>query len=60
MCRDIQESIYGRSFDLNDPVDYGLFLAAGGHSAQGCPLVCAVAAQVAGEEILNIQDACNE
>jgi C_GCAxxG_C_C family probable redox protein len=56
MCRDIQASIYGRSFDLNNPKDYRAFLKAGGHSAQGCPLVCAVAAQVAGEEILDMQD----
>lgn len=56
MCRDIQASIYGRSFNMNDPKDYKAFLKAGGHSAQGCPLVCGVAAQVAGEEILNIQD----
>ena len=52
LCRDLHAAIYGRSFNLNDPSDYKAFLDAGGHSAQGCPKVCAVAAQVAAEEIL--------
>lgn len=51
LCRDVQARIYGRGFDMTDREDYKAFLDAGGHSAQGCPKVCAVAAQVAAEEI---------
>lgn len=52
LCREIQARIYGRPFDLTDPRDYGAFLAAGGHSSEGCPKVCAVAARVAGEQLM--------
>ncbi len=56
LCRDIQASIYDRSFDLNDSADYKAFLAAGGHSADGCPKVCGIAAQVAAEEIIGLRE----
>lgn len=52
LCREVQAKIYGRAFNMSDPADLQAFLAAGGHSAQGCPKVCAVAAQVAGEELI--------
>ena len=52
LCRDIQARIYGRAFNMSDPADRQAFLDAGGHSAQGCPKTCAVAAQVAGEELM--------
>lgn len=55
ICRDIQAAIYGRSFDLNNPNDYKAFIEAGGHTSEGCPKVCAVAAQVAAEEILFLE-----
>lgn len=55
ICREIQKAIYGRPFDLTNPEDYQAFLAAGGHSATGCPKVCAVAAQVAAEKILELK-----
>ena len=51
ICRDIQRRIYGRGFDLNDPEDNKAFLDAGGHGDQGCPKVCAVAAEVTAEKI---------
>lgn len=51
ICRDIQERIYGRSFDLNNPEDYPLFLEAGGHGDEGCPKTCAVAAKVTAEKL---------
>ncbi|TRO54744.1 hypothetical protein E2P71_03740 [Candidatus Bathyarchaeota archaeon] len=51
ICRDIQLLIYGESYDLTDPVSYKAFLDAGGHSDLGCPLVCAVAAEVAAEKL---------
>ena len=51
ICRDIQEHIYGRSFDLNNPEDYPLFIEAGGHGDDGCPKTCAVAAKVTAEKL---------
>lgn len=55
ICRDIQMRIYGESYDLTDPVSYKAFLDAGGHGDQGCPLVCAVAAEVTAEKILELR-----
>lgn len=55
LCREIQENIYGRSFNLNDEKDYQLFLDVGGHGDLGCPRVCAVAAQVAAEKIFEVK-----
>ena len=54
LCRDIQRNIYGRSFDMTNEEDYRAFLEAGGHGDEGCPRVCAVAAQVAAEKIVDI------
>lgn len=54
LCKDIQEKLYGRPFDLTDKKEYQEFLDAGGHSDQGCPKVCGIAAQVAAEKILEI------
>jgi C_GCAxxG_C_C family probable redox protein len=55
LCKEIQEKIYGRSFDMNDEKDYKAFLDAGGHSDLGCPRVCAIAAQVAAEKIFEVR-----
>lgn len=54
LCRDIQEKVYGRHFDMWDDVSYQAFIDAGGHSEVGCPKVCAVAARVAAEKILEL------
>lgn len=54
LCTDIQERVYGRSFDLTTQEGYQAFLDAGGHSDQGCPLVCAVAAEVAARYIAGL------
>lgn len=54
ICWDIQKRIYGRSFNLNDPKDYKDFLEMGGHGDQGCPKVCAVAAEVTAEKLINL------
>ncbi len=53
LCPDIQERVYGRSFDFL--TEYETFLAAGGHGDNGCPKVCAIAAQVTAEKILEIR-----
>jgi C_GCAxxG_C_C family probable redox protein len=54
LCKEIQEKIYGRSFDMTDPDDYQAFLDAGGHSDSGCFRVCGIAGQVGAEKILEI------
>ncbi|MCW3991291.1 MAG: C-GCAxxG-C-C family protein [Candidatus Bathyarchaeota archaeon] len=54
LCREIQARIYGRSFDLRDPDQREAFLAAGGHSDEGCYKVCGVAAEVAAERLLEL------
>jgi C_GCAxxG_C_C family probable redox protein len=54
LCRDIQERVLGRSFDLNNEKDYQGFLDAGGHSETGCPKVCGIGAQVAAAKILGL------
>ena len=54
LCKQIHAKIYGRPFDMTDPVDYQAFLDAGGHSDTGCLKVCGVAAQVGAEKILEI------
>jgi len=56
LCRDIQERIYGRSFDLRTPEGYQAFLHAGGHTENGCLKVCGVAAKTAAEKILEIKE----
>jgi len=55
LCREIQQNLYGRSFDMTDQEDYQAFLDAGGHGDKGCPRVCGIAAQVAAEKILEIK-----
>jgi C_GCAxxG_C_C family probable redox protein len=45
LYKEIQENIYGKSFDMNDEKDYQAFLDAGGHGDLGCPRVCAIAAK---------------
>jgi C_GCAxxG_C_C family probable redox protein len=54
LCREIQAKIYGRSFDLRDEANYQAFLDAGGHSDDGCPKVCAIAAMVTVETLQNL------
>jgi hypothetical protein len=54
LCRDIQEKVLGRFFDLTNEEDYQAFIDAGGHSETGCPKVCGIAAQVAAAKILEL------
>ena len=55
LCKDIQERVLGRSFDMWQERE--AFVTAGGHGDNGCPKVCAIAAQVAAEKILEIRAA---
>ncbi len=56
LCPEIHKIRYGRSFQLTDPEQYQEFLEAGGHSATGCPDVCAHAAKIAAEVIIGLRD----
>lgn len=52
LCREIQERIYGRSFDIRDPVEREAFYDAGGHSDEGCYKVCGIAAEVTATKLI--------
>jgi len=51
ICRDIQKKIFGRTFDLLNPVDLEAFKAAGAHIDK-CPSVVGTAAKWAVEIII--------
>lgn len=55
LCSEIQRGIYGRSFTLKNPEEREAFLAAGGHSDDGCYKVCGIAAEVAARRLLELQ-----
>ena len=55
LCRDIQVRVFGRAYDLASDADREAFLNAGGHDANKCPLVCAVAAEIAARKIVKLQ-----
>jgi C_GCAxxG_C_C family probable redox protein len=52
ICWNIQNGIYGRSYDLRDTTQREAFYACGGHGDEGCPKVCGIAAEVAAERLL--------
>jgi C_GCAxxG_C_C family probable redox protein len=52
LCRDLQQAIYGRSWNLADPAQRTDFINSGGHGDAGCLKVCGIAAEVAAEFIL--------
>jgi C_GCAxxG_C_C family probable redox protein len=52
LCRDLQQAIYGRSWNLADPAQRTDFINSGGHGDAGCLKVCGIAAEVAAEMIL--------
>jgi len=54
ICWDIQRGIYGRSYDLRDTAQREAFYACGGHSDEGCPKVCKIAAEVAAEKLITL------
>jgi C_GCAxxG_C_C family probable redox protein len=54
LCKEIQENIFDRAFDMTEPDGYQEFIDAGGHSDSGCFQVCGIAAQVGAEKILEI------
>ncbi len=56
ICAEIHKIRYGRVYRLSIPEERKAFHDMGGHSRQGCPAVCGVAAQIAGAVILDIKE----
>jgi C_GCAxxG_C_C family probable redox protein len=54
LCRDLQDAIYGRHWDLSDPSQRTDFINTGGHGDRGCLKVCGIAAEVVAEKILSL------
>jgi C_GCAxxG_C_C family probable redox protein len=52
LCRDVQQALYGRSWNLADATQRTDFINSGGHGDNGCLKVCGIAAEVAAEMIL--------
>jgi C_GCAxxG_C_C family probable redox protein len=55
LCADIQRRLYNRSFNMVREDERQAFIDAGGHDDAGCPLVCAIAAEVAAKRILALR-----
>ena len=56
ICSEIHKIRYGRTFRLYVPEESEAFHNMGGHSREGCPEVCGIAARIAGEIILGIKE----
>ncbi|MCD6362901.1 MAG: C_GCAxxG_C_C family protein [Synergistetes bacterium] len=56
-CSELQEKIFGRSYDLKDPREREAWVANGG--LDKCPLLCAEVARMAAEFILDVRASIN-
>jgi len=56
ICAEIHKIKYGKVYPLDIPEERKAFHDMGGHGRTGCPEVCGVAARIAGDIILDIQD----
>lgn len=55
LCSEIQRIRYGKIYRLFIQEERQAFYDMGGHSKNGCPEVCGIAAQIAAEVILSIK-----
>ena len=55
LCAEIHKILYGRTYHLYIPEEMEAFQNAGGHSREGCPKICGIAARTAAEIILDMQ-----
>ena len=55
LCSEIQRIRYGKIYQLFIQEERQAFYDMGGHSKNGCPEVCGIAAQIAAEVILDIK-----
>lgn len=60
ICAEIHKIRYGKVYRLIDPKEREAFHHEGGHSRTGCPEVCGVAARVAAEVIMDLQEKSSE
>ena len=56
LCWEIHKIRYGKGYRLFIPEEGKAFHEMGGHGRKGCPEVCGVAAKIAAEVILDIQE----
>ena len=56
LCCEIHKIKYGKVYRLCIPEEGKAFHAMGGHGREGCPEVCGIAARIAAEVILDIQE----
>ena len=56
ICAEIHKIRYGRVYHFELPEEREAFHRDGGHSRKGCPEVCGIAARIAAEMILDIQE----
>lgn len=56
LCEEIHRIRYGKVYHLINPKEREAFHEEGGHGRTGCPEVCGVAARIAAEIILELQE----
>ena len=55
LCSEIHKIRYGKTYRLFIPEESQAFHDDGGHTRQGCPEVCGIAAKIAAEIILDLK-----
>ena len=55
LCSEIHKIRYGRAYRLYVPEESEAFHHMGGHSREGCPEVCGIAARIAAEVIFDLK-----
>ena len=55
ICSEIHKIRFGRTYRLFSPEEAEAFHNMGGHSREGCPEICGIAAKIAAEVILDIR-----
>jgi len=56
LCAEIHRRRFGKVYRLAVPEERTAFHEAGGHSRTGCPQVCGIAARIAAEVLLDIEE----
>ena len=56
LCSEIHKIRHGKTYRLYIPEERKAFHDAGGHGPEGCPVVCGVAAKIAGEVVLGVKE----
>lgn len=56
LCQEIHRIRFGRVYRMDIPEEREAFHNMGGHDRKGCPEVCGIAAKIAAEIILRLQE----